>query len=433
MEYPIQTAFFLALALLGTLGSIVAATAEASLLAVQSRRRTDPVWTPDNPLVLSMLDQEDRFMIALRAFDLSARLTAVLALVIVFRILWPMTPVTGFLAAVAISLAVFVIFAEIIPSSLPDESAYTIAMILAPFTYAMAFVMAPIIPLALALDEKVSNQGDNGRSGEDRVIENEMRSMLRLGEIEGVIEEDTRDIIEGIFTFGDRVAADIMTPRVSVFALDRSELEAPAAREVLRRSSFSRALVYDGSMDSVLGMLDCKQALLHTDRSPAALIAEPLYAPTTRRLIDLLADMKRSRIHFAVILDQYGSAVGVVTMGDMLDEIVGELEEDAMGGELIRPGKDGAYMLSGRLDIESLNDRLNLSISEEVAHTVSGYIVEKVGHHPAPGDEVVEEGWRLKVTRMGPRRVAQARLELLAPEAPAETEGTPNGKAKGDR
>ena len=409
--------------LVGFFLSIVATAAETSLLTVDAQRRRSAGFL-DSDLIDGLLEEEDRLVLSLRGFDLCAKLLATVAAAILGSRLaeFYLSPFAGDYSFVGyaiggfIALITAIIVVEIVPQSLPAESAPTVALFLAPFAWMITRLMKPFVWPHLWLSRRLLSSDNGEDKMELEISEIELQTALSLGEIEGVIEEDTRDIIEGIFSFGDQVAGEIMTPRGELFTVSKDELSGADLGERLRQSGYTRAVVHDGGLDSIVGVIDRRSVLLDPEASPETLIRKPLFVPAQENLIDLLADMKRSRIHFAVVLDEYGGTTGVVTMEDLLNEIVGELEDDAMRGAEIRQVGATKWIVSGRLDVERLNDRLNLELPEDVAQTVSGLILAKFGQLPSVGDVVEIDSSKLTVTRLGARRVAQVRLETTPPE-----------------
>jgi len=402
----------------GLVASVVATAAEIALLSQLTPSR---IRMHENDPVGALLAERDRLTLSLRAFSLGARICVAAALAAALSRWMPQAPRLGFALGGLLGLMLSVIVLELVPKSLPEESTHAASLFLAPFAWIIVALMKPLAAVFAPLNRRLGGgaEGDPDEA-EAQAAEIELRTALRLGEIEGVIDEDTRDIIEGIFLFGDRVAADIMTPRAELSALPRTELASPDLEERLKRSARSRVIVYDRNIDHVVGVLDRRRLLLNPGQPVESFVAQPLFVADSRKLIDLLTDMKRSRTYFAVVLDRYGATAGVVALQDLLDEIVGEMEEDAMRGEEVRPLRDGAWLLSGRLEIERLNQRLQTDLPEEPPCTVSGFIMARMGGRlPAIGDCVEEGPARLTVTRMGARRVAQARLELAGRAEPA--------------
>ncbi|MCX7045444.1 MAG: hemolysin family protein [Candidatus Sumerlaeota bacterium] len=397
----------------GMTASAVATAAEISLLALHTSDRPAGGGARDNSLAASLLDDQEQFVLCMRAFNLCARLCAAIAAALLLaKLLAPGAIGLAFVAGGALILLVSIIFSELAPRSLPEASAHAFAHFLAPFAWLIVQVMSPLVWPHLIIGRKLTAMSETKDESGAKVSENELRTILSLGEIEGVIEEDTRDIIEGIFTLGDQVARELMTPRAELFALSTAELDDPSVMDTIRQASHNRALVFEKSIDRVVGVLDRKTVLLNPDKPPSSLMTRPLFVPDTRKLIDLLADMKRSRTHFAVVLDEYGGTAGVVTLRDMLHEIVGELEEDAMRGAQIKPLDKSVWLVSGRMEIERLNADIGSALPTEPATTVSGFIMRELGRLPEAGDQIKAGGLRLTVTRAGARRVAQARIEL---------------------
>jgi len=329
---PAQLALAAATVIAGAAASALATAAETSLLILHARGAALPAARGGH-LAHALLARQDRLVLSLRAFNLCGKIAAALAAALFFSLLLPRPPLAGFALGGVLALLGSLIVADIVPKLLPEESADAVSLFLAPFAWMAVAIMTPLVAPHLWLSRRLLRGALAAGAGtgeaaeaEASASENELRAALSLGEIEGVIEEDTRDIIEGIITFGDLTAADIMTPRADLLALPATALDDPAIVTTLRQSKRDRIVIYEKSIDHIAGVLDRREALLNPSRRAADFVSAPLYVQEARRLLDLLSDMKRSRRYFAVVLDEYGGTAGVVTMRDMLDEIVGELE-----------------------------------------------------------------------------------------------------------
>ena len=234
---------------------------------------------------------------------------------------------------------------------------------------------------------------------------------------------DTEDVrmIEGVFEFTEKSARDVMTPRTDMAALPAQLTIAEAADHVTRIGR-SRYPVYGESLDDVLGVVHVKQifaAVRDRGALPIATIAQgPLFVPGTREVEDVLADMKRLKQHIAIVLDEYGGTAGLVTMEDLLEEIVGEIYDEYDQAEPTAHAAGDAVTLPGEMEIEDVNKRFGLKLSDDDYTTIGGYVFGELGRLPRTGDRVRADGVVFEVLEMEGRRVGTLRMVRTAARPP---------------
>ncbi|MCO6458467.1 MAG: HlyC/CorC family transporter [Pirellulaceae bacterium] len=257
---------------------------------------------------------------------------------------------------------------------------------------------------------------------DEEAFEDEIRTMVSAGQREGLLEADAREMIEGVMELADTVVSDIMTPRSNVDALS---IQLPW-NEVLRfvvQVGRTRIPVYDGSLDNILGILYVKDLLEEFSREDPAhrrplrrLLRPAWFVPTAKAVDDLLRDFLETRNHMAIVVDEYRSVAGVVTIEDALEEIVGEITDESD-----RDHEDGIWQLNdstaealGRTHLEELNERLGLNLPEpEEFDTVGGLVMRQLNAIPRDGDSIVAGNVRITVLKSNRRRVERVRLETL--------------------
>ncbi len=220
-------------------------------------------------------------------------------------------------------------------------------------------------------------------------------------------------MIEGVFEFTEKTARDVMTPRTDVMALP-AMLTVNEAGTRAGKIGRSRYPVYQESLDDIVGIVHVKQILAGMQADPArpvtTLMRDPLFVPGTREVEDVLADMKRLKTQMAVVLDEYGGTAGIVTMEDLLEEIVGEIyDEYDLAEPVPAPSADGVTV-PGDLEIDDLNRRYGLKLPGDDYQTVGGYVFGRLGRLPQPGDRVVIQGTALEVMEMDGRRVGRLKI-----------------------
>ena len=251
-------------------------------------------------------------------------------------------------------------------------------------------------------------------SGEPRNIE-ELLEELRSAQANGLLSNDTLSMVEGAIEVADLRVRDVMIARTHMVSLP---VEAPVA-EIVRRvieSGHSRFPVHGDDPDEVLGILLAKDLLkCFVDGAPCnirALLRPTVMIPESKKLNILLKEFRLSRNHMAIVVDEYGGISGLITIEDVLEEIVGEIddehdEEDPARKKLIQPQPDGAFLVSALTPIADFNERLGSSFADDEFDTIGGMVTSDFGHLPEPGEETVFGGFQFRVTKADARRVQQ--------------------------
>lgn len=243
----------------------------------------------------------------------------------------------------------------------------------------------------------------------------EIRMLVEQSGEGGSLRQDDARLLEGVFEFSEKTAEEVMTPRTEIAALEiTSTLE--EAADLVAETGRSRYPVYTDSLDEVVGVVHSKdifRALRQGTATPLLRIMRtPLFVPGTRDVEDVLADMRRLKTHLAIVLDEYGGTAGLVSMEDLLEEIVGEIYDEHDSGEpASKPDSldDGAAVLDGSVSISEFNHRFDASLDQNDYTTIGGFVFGLLGQLPKPGDTAASGEWRFEVTEMDGRRVSQIR------------------------
>jgi putative hemolysin len=251
----------------------------------------------------------------------------------------------------------------------------------------------------------------------------EIRMLVSKGHEQGVVEEDEREMIHGVFEFSETVAREVMTPRIDIIAVP-VEVTLYELIEVVVSEGHSRLPVYDGTIDTVVGVLltkDLLPLLTRVDGGDAdfdlrALMREPYFVPDTKPVDDILAEFRQQSLHLAIVLDEFGGTYGLVTMEDLLEEIVGEINDEYDVAEPeFASTPEGDMLIDGGAAISEVNERFGLALPEEDFDTIGGYVFGALGRVPEAGDTVegLEDGAgtiALQVEEIEDRRVIRVRL-----------------------
>jgi len=247
------------------------------------------------------------------------------------------------------------------------------------------------------------------------VTEDELKTWVEVGEEDGGLEKDERKMIYSIFQFGDTLCREIMVPRPDIVALDHETTLAEAVK-VLPDSGHSRIPIYEDTIDNIIGILYAKDLLRvamsnHADTTIRQYMRPVFFVPEFKKVDDLLDDMQARRVHMAVDVDEFGGVAGLVTLEDILEQIFGEIRDEYDQGEEMpwQMVSEDEYILSGRLDVEDVNELLGLDLTREQADTLGGYMGAKIGRLPQAGDQVSVDGWVFTAEQVSIRRIRMVR------------------------
>jgi CBS domain containing-hemolysin-like protein len=248
------------------------------------------------------------------------------------------------------------------------------------------------------------------------VSEEDIRQMAEVGHEEGAIEEEEKEYIHAIFEFGDTVVREVMVPRPDMVSISvTSGLD--DVLDLVIRHGYSRIPVYRESPDEIIGVVYAKDVLRHvrnkrTDRDLADLARKPYFVPESKRVSDLLKDMQRDKFHLAIVVDEFGSVAGLVTLEDLLEEIVGEIADEYDREEPnVEPAGSNRYRVNARLPVDELNELLEVDLPNTEWDTVGGLMMGVLGRLPSQGEEVEVGNLRFTAERVQGRRIAKVVVE----------------------
>lgn len=315
--------------------------------------------------------------------------------------------VIGILSA----LLLFILILEFSVERIPLKDPETWALRLTSPGRFIDVVFSPITTMLIWL------QGTNHRTQRSlgSVTEDELKTWVEMGEPEGDLEPDERKMIYSIFQFGETLCREIMVPRMEVLAL---EVKTPLNQAInaFINSGYSRVPVYDDEIDNVVGMLYAKDLLkIHGNTSEKVTIKKYLrdtyFVPESKKVDELLAEMQANGIHIAVVVDEYGGMAGLVTLEDIVEEIVGEIrdEYDQAEERLVQVISENEALFKGRVSLDDFNDAIGTHLDPDMTDTLGGYFYSELGRVPLEGDRLEVEGWALTVEEVRGRRVGKIR------------------------
>ncbi len=288
------------------------------------------------------------------------------------------------------------------------------------------FILAPITAIFALVHggmERVVRQG-TGDDDEEQAEEDIMAS-LALGELQGQIAEHERDMIESILDMSDLTVEEVMTPRTEMHAISADE-GVPGAVAMARETGHSRLPVYDGNRDNITGVLYIKDLLgmsEGTDKDLSDLVRKATFVPASKKVSELIAELRKGRVHLAVVLDEYGGTAGLVTFEDLIEVVFGEIEDeyDQEEEEEIRQLEETVWDVDGRVRVTELNEDLEINLPEsENYESLGGLVTGELGCIPEVGEELRVNDYRLIVTQATDRRVVRVKIEALSEEEQIE-------------
>jgi len=250
--------------------------------------------------------------------------------------------------------------------------------------------------------------------------EQDLQDLITESEEEGIINEEEGDMLASIFQFGETIVREVMVPRIDMVCCPLLANFEELLQTILG-SGHSRVPIYEGTTDRIVGLVYAKDLLKHWGEEASLLtVAEvmrpPYFIPETKLIDELLQDFRQRRIHLAIAVDEFGGTSGLITIEDLLEEIVGEIQDEYDSEEeQIQPEGGGSLLLDARLTIYELEQTIEAEIpNKEHFDTLGGYLIHLTGHVPVVGETIEEGAWRLTVVEGDERRIAKVRMEPLA-------------------
>ena len=325
------------------------------------------------------------------------------------------------LVGIATGILTFLIlvFGEITPKNVASKNAEKMALAYIGVISFLVTLLTPVIFIVNTVAKFVISIFNKNGDDNNAVTEEELRAMVEYSHEEGVIENEEKKMIVNVVDFGDTVAGDIMVPRVDMVMVDeKSSYE--EILQVFREERYTRIPVYEETPDNVIGILNVKDFLLIEDKENFVmkeLLREPLYTYEYKKTSALMMDMRKTGANIVIVLDEYGITAGLITLEDMLEEIVGEIRDefDADEDEGITKVSDLEYLIDGSTNLDDINDRIGLSLSSEEYESIGGLIMEKLGRLPVEGEIINFDNIVLTVKKMDHARIEKVCLKLKQP------------------
>lgn len=333
---------------------------------------------------------------------------------------------------VGILTLLIIIFGEIIPKTIASIHAESIALAYAKPIRVCMILFTPFIFVINAFSSvilKIFRVNINLNSAS--ITEDELRTIVGVSQEEGIIEEDEMDMINNVFDFGDTCAKDIMVPKVDITMVP-VDISYNQLLEVIRKDKFTRMPVYKDDSDNVIGIINIKDMMLNgvnrNNFDINTLMREPYFTHEKEELNDLLVEMRNNEPGMCIVLDEYGQTEGLITLEDIVEEIIGDIHDefDQDEAKVVRQVGDNEYIVEGSINLDDFNDQLETDIDSEDYESLGGLIIEHLDRLPNKGDSVDIGNCKLTVIKMDEKRIELVKV-VISPKADNEVE---NGQAE---
>ena len=320
---------------------------------------------------------------------------------------------------IAIGVMTFLILlvGEITPKGVAVKNAERLSLAFAKPLYYLTKVLSPVATVLTAITKGVLRLLGGTLDRSPFLSEEEFKTLLTVAEEEGSLEESERERLYNVFEFSDTVAKEVMTPRTDMVCLD-IEASLDEARDVAVKTGYSRIPVYEENVDHIAGILYAKDLLQHADNTYKLqdILREPYFIPETKKVDELLQEMQKSKIHLAIVVDEYGGTAGIVTIEDLLEEIVGEIfDEYDVTRTPIRILDEHTVIINGMVPIDEVNDLLGITIPENGFETIGGFILDQFGRIPSEGEKISFDGVDFIVSKTDGVRIMNVKARKFLP------------------
>jgi len=350
--------------------------------------------------------------------------TAAIAMLLAYRIFsrgtWLWLEVVQAIIAI---IVIIVIFNRLLPYMMFTRTRGEWLVRFVPVLKLLIYLMLPVT-LILGFSLSVAALAEPHEPEEPEHPSEAVDALIEAGREEGILEESDRELIQSVVEFGDKTVREVMTPRPDIFAMP-ADTTIEEFTTMLGERPHSRVPVYVATIDQIQGMVLAQDVIQIPDEEAKVTMVRKLmrpviFMPETKKIPELLREMQRENIHLAVVIDEYGSVAGIVTLEDLLEEIVGEIrDEHEQGSDVVSEG-DSAYVMRGNVDVDRLQDLFDLRLEPRDATTVGGLISEMMGRIPRPGETIEEDGLRFEVLESTDRKIEKIRVSRSQPRTPAK-------------
>ncbi|MGL4656839.1 MAG: HlyC/CorC family transporter [Sarcina sp.] len=323
---------------------------------------------------------------------------------------------TGIAIAIGVMTILILIFGEITPKSLAQQNAEIVSIKVSKPIAFIVFIFKPFVWLFTKISSLfIRILGGDPDKAEPFITQEELKTLVDVGNEEGVLEEEEKEMIFNVFEFGDSQVKDIMVQRVDIIAED-TEVTYEELLEGIKEYQFSRIPIYEENIDDIVGIFNTKDLILLSDEEKAnfdikAHMRKPHYTFEFKKITDLFNEMKKTRNHMSVVLDEYGGTVGIVTIEDLIEEIVGEIEDeyDEHEEEIVEV-KENEYEVDGSTRLEDLSEIVGVTVESDEFDSVGGFVIGTLDRLPEMGEQIQFENLKFIVEEIDKKRIKKVRV-----------------------
>jgi len=320
----------------------------------------------------------------------------------------------GVAISTIIMTIVVLIFGEITPKTLASQNSEQISLRVANPIFIVSKMLKPVVIITTTISKFfIKLLGGKSDSNKPFITEDELKTMVDVSEEEGILKSEETDMIHNVFQFGDLYAKDVMVQRVDIIALDIEE-SLDKIISVIKEEGFSRIPIYSNTIDNIVGILNVKDIIFMEDTKGFSLknyMREITYTYEFRKVTELFKDMNKNRQHMVVVLDEYGGTVGIVTIEDLIEEIVGDISDEYDDEEPeIYVVKEDEYIVEGSVRIEDINELIGTKIESEEFDSIGGFIIGVLGRFPNISEEIIYSNYRFIIEDIDRNRIKKIRI-----------------------
>ena len=317
----------------------------------------------------------------------------------------------GALISTVVMTVFVLIFGEVLPKTIAQYKNKSVALKFSRFIYFLTLVFKPIVKVLNLLTRLIIKLfvGEDGDSS--TLTEEELKTLVEVSEEEGVLKNQETEIMINALELKETLAVDIMTPRTSMASVDIEDAESDL-KEIIKNITYSRIPVYEGSIDDIIGVLHIKELahkIIEDDRDFKVrdILKPAFYAYEYIPVVDLFKQMRTKNISISIIIDEYGGTSGIVTMEDILEELVGEIDDEYDNEKEVTKLSDNEYLVDPEMRIDEVNERFDLDIQSDKFDSIGGFVIELLDRMPKSKDEVEFENLKFVVVNVDKRKITQ--------------------------
>lgn len=317
----------------------------------------------------------------------------------------------GALISTVVMTVFVLIFGEVLPKTIAQYKNKSVALKFSRFIYFLTLVFKPIVKVLNLLTRLIIKLFVGEDEDSSTLTEEELKTLVEVSEEEGVIKNQETEIMINALELKETLAVDIMTPRTSMASVDIEDAESDL-KEIIKNITYSRIPVYEGSIDDIIGVLHIKELahkIIEDDRDFKVrdILKPAFYAYEYIPVVDLFKQMRTKNISISIIIDEYGGTSGIVTMEDILEELVGEIDDEYDNEKEVTKLSDNEYLVDPEMRIDEVNERFDLDIQSDKFDSIGGFVIELLDRMPKSKDEVEFENLKFVVVNVDKRKITQ--------------------------